>query len=739
MGKKKGIFLALMLTAAVCSTIILIMVILDINSYENENMISRAYVSKMTAALFMDMSADDTSDNNEWYDTYVKENIDRGYMKEGSYDKGFTYGDLKYMLDAMNISLDDIDGTQDIVRRNRSRITPGQWYIVYNYLITYFDAPVVCVDLTIMATPAISGTLEEWQALTDNGVYGFRGLALDSSVDSTIRVLIRDNEILNILEKVSDEVTYRNVWVNSAVNGRVSIYTDGITREFFTDGLSENLENVMADITITHQQLTKVSVKKDTIRGKVLAVNENSIEIDGYGVVPYDADYRVYRLYGGFSEGSYTDILVGYDLQEIVVADGCVCGIIISYPLQVDTIRVIIKNTDYSSIYHGNVKVSSESGFKIINVSDEVVLYEAAANEEVELTRESDILSKGRVRLEAQDGGYLTLSSVKRSYGNPQYPGTLEVAFDENGLYIINDVSMEDYIKRVVPSEMPVSYGIEALKVQSVCARSYAYIQLLKNAYREYGAHIDDSTSYQVYNNVKPDEVSDEAVDATCGKVIKYNGNVIEAFYYSTSCGYGTDTGIWGGNAADYPYIKSRPVGTADKQDLTSNDDFYRFIANRNLNDYDVSFPYYRWRATLTIEDVNEYYGQKAKVGTIKSMSVDKRYAGGIVTVLTVHGSDGDYTVEGEYEIRKFLGNYNIYWRDDRESLFQMNYLPSAYFALRQMTYHGEVTGYEIIGGGYGHGVGVSQNAAYKMTQCGMTYEDIIHFFYDGVSIDTLY
>ncbi len=739
MGKKKGMLLALMLTAAVCSTIILIMVILHINSYEDENMISRAYVSKMTAALFMDMSDTNVPDNNEWYDAYIKENIDRGYMKEGSYDKGFTYGDLKYMLDAMNISLDDIDGTQDIVRRNRSRITPGQWYIVYNYLITYFDAPVVCVDLTIMATPAVSGTLEEWQALTDNGVYGFRGLALDSSVDNTIRVLIRDNEILTVLEKVSDEVTYRNVWVNSAVNGRVSIYTDGITREFFTDGLSENLENVMADITITHQQLTKVSAKKDTIRGKVLSVNENSIEIDGYGVVPYDTDYRVYRLYGGFSEGSYTDILVGYDLQEIVVADGCVCGIIISYPLQVDTIRVIIKNTDYSSIYHENVKVSSESGFKIINVSDEVVLYEAAANEEVELTKESDILSKGRVRLEASDGGCLTLSSIKRSYGNPQYPGTLEIAFDEKGMYIINDVGMEDYIKRVVSSEMPVSYGVEALKVQSVCARSYAYIQLLRNSYREYGAHIDDSTSYQVYNNVRADEVSDEAVDATCGKVIKYNGNVIEAFYYSTSCGYGTDTGTWGGDAADYPYIKSRPIGTADKQDLTSNDDFYRFIANRNLNDYDVSFPYYRWRATLTIEDVNEYYGQKAGVGTIKSMSVDKRYTGGIVTELTIHGSNGDYMVEGEYEIRKFLGNYSIYWRDDRESLFQMNYLPSAYFALRQMSYHGEVTGYEIIGGGYGHGVGVSQNAAYKMTQRGMTYEDIIHFFYDGVSIDTLY
>lgn len=742
MNKKKGIFLIIMICAAVCSSVLLVMVLLRINEDEQGNMITRAEVAKMTAALFSDTSELPAGDGSqEWYDKYIRFLSEQGYMDDKPGLEGFSYGDLTYMLKAMGVSLDDIPGTESIVRRKRSKLSPEQWYVVYNYLIQYYQAPVICLDLTVIGTPANVKGMAEWTALTDGGYYGFEGIALDYHVDSVIRVLVRGQEIVANLSTVSTDVTYRNVWITNGLNGQLDVYMYGIHRDFFVEGLNEELKDVMADLVLSGQQISQLNLKRDTVRGKVLSISDSYVEIEGYGKVPYDEEYRVYKLYGGFSEAAYTDILVGYDMQEFIVADGTVCGITIAYPFEVENIRVLIKTNGFEDIHHQQISVSSSGGIRVLNVADNIVLYEAAAKEVLEFTPDSDYLLNGRIRLEAiGDDAQLSVTSLKRGAGIPEYPGFLEIGLDESGLYLINDVNLEEYLKLVVPAEMPSSYGVEALKVQAVCARSYAYIQLLRNSYREYGAHIDDSTSFQVYNNAGRTKNADEAVDATSGKVIRHKGNVIEAFYYSTSCGHGTNVDIWDEGSGEYGYLTAHTINSERKEiDLTTNDAFYNYIAKRNLNDYDVSFPYYRWRANVSIDEVNEYYGPKANVGTIKSMSIDRRLAGGVAVSLTIHGTEGDYTVEGEYEIRKFLGNYEIYWRNDLESLFQMNYLPSAYIALVERSYGAKVTGYEIIGGGYGHGVGMSQNAAYKMTQRGMDYEKIIHFFYDEVTLDNLY
>lgn len=62
---------------------------------------------------------------------------------------------------------------------------------------------------------------------------------------------------------------------------------------------------------------------------------------------------------------------------------------------------------------------------------------------------------------------------------------------------------------------MPVSFGVNALKCQAVCARSYAYTQLVNNYYSQYGAHVDDSVTFQVYNNTERNEAADTAVEET--------------------------------------------------------------------------------------------------------------------------------------------------------------------------------------------------------------------------------
>ena len=95
----------------------------------------------------------------------------------------------------------------------------------------------------------------------------------------------------------------------------------------------------------------------------------------------------------------------------------------------------------------------------------------------------------------------------------------------------MNSVPFETYLTAVVPSEMPSTYEKEALKAQAVCARSYAYIQLMRADLAAFGAHINDSTSYQVYNKVEAAEASRQAVEETKHEVMTYADEVIEAYY----------------------------------------------------------------------------------------------------------------------------------------------------------------------------------------------------------------
>ena len=94
-----------------------------------------------------------------------------------------------------------------------------------------------------------------------------------------------------------------------------------------------------------------------------------------------------------------------------------------------------------------------------------------------------------------------------------EYPGELQYYEEAQGWVIINEVPLEEYLCRVVPSEMPSGYAAEALKAQAVCARTYAVWQMQEYAYPEYKAHVNDSVSYQVYNNVESQEETRQAVE----------------------------------------------------------------------------------------------------------------------------------------------------------------------------------------------------------------------------------
>ena len=145
----------------------------------------------------------------------------------------------------------------------------------------------------------------------------------------------------------------------------------------------------------------------------------------------------------------------------------------------------------------------------------------------------------------------IILKSVNRNQGIPAYRGTLELVNTEKGIVVVNELSLEEYLYSVVPSEMPASYPEEALCAQAICARTYAYAHMQNAAFPEFGAHVDDSTSYQVYNNILEQERTTTAVKDTYGKLLfTGQGELAGTYYYSTSCGIGSDANVWKTEAA---------------------------------------------------------------------------------------------------------------------------------------------------------------------------------------------
>jgi len=134
------------------------------------------------------------------------------------------------------------------------------------------------------------------------------------------------------------------------------------------------------------------------------------------------------------------------------------------------------------------------------------------------------------------------------------YRGFLRVRNKDGKLIVINDVPLEDYIKGVVPAEMPSSWAFEAHKAQAIAARSYALANLGKRA--KYGYDLTDTPQDQAYNGASGETAgTNSAVDDTKGIVLTYDTKVISA-YYSASAGGQTNTNSWG---TSLPYLRSVP------------------------------------------------------------------------------------------------------------------------------------------------------------------------------------
>lgn len=382
--------------------------------------------------------------------------------------------------------------------------------------------------------------------------------------------------------------------------------------------------------------------------------------------------------------------------------------------IESENIRVLIKSNGFAQITHSEVKLQSDSGL-ILTVGEDSKEY--SASEIITLSPEDEQFSKGTIKVACKDGSdKIGIISLQRGYGNPFYRGSLELFKTAEGIVIVNELPMEQYLYAVVPSEMPASYETEALKAQAVCARSYAYNQTREYSYPEYQAHVDDSTSFQVYGNSKEQTSTICAVNETTGEKMWYNNRVATAYYYSTSCGKTTSIKAWGTNFNENnQYLKSIEV------------------CDEEGNMYEEALPWYRWTATISKQMLCNLLelNTGTEIGNLQSISITKQGDGGIVQQITALGDNGKIIVETENKIRKAFGGsgYTIK-KQDGTIINSTQLLPSAFFTISES---GE--NYILKGGGYGHGIGMSQNGANEMAKAGKTYREILTTFYSDVEI----
>ena len=685
---------------------------------------------------------------SQWYVKYMDFLYQRQWITqeltpatEESAEGFLTYAEADYL--ARQVS-DNLKNRVALTEKNRSKVyPPEEWWTLYEDMCRQLGAWQGEGEVQI-ETLMIYGTFEDvegaaaWQAYTSQGGRGFEGLGIGAYRDKEIRVLVSGKEIIRVIEKLSDSVVYKNIWIKEAGEDQISGYVGSLTRQLPVSSRLKSPEEMtgqVADVYLTNGQVKKIVLKKERIQGKVLEVREDAIEIEGYGEVPMDSDFRVYRLYGEFRRQSLSDVLVGYDVQEFAVADGRICAALTLRPVDAQQIRVLIMDTGFGSIFHDRVTMEFLSS-GVITIGEKEERFQAG---EIRTFQVGDsALSGNRVIIRPDDkNAGIRIPTLSRANGTPQYPGHMEIKEESEGLVIVNEVYLEDYLKRVVPSEMPASYGKEALKAQAVCARTYAWRQIMANGYKNYGAHVDDSINFQVYNNTETHGSTDEAVNETYGKMVMYQGDVAEIYYFSTSCGHTTDGTIWGADPSAFPYLKGVEVKEGGSRlDLTDNQTFAEYIKSCPSG-YESDFSMYRWTTKVTGLQVQQ---KVSGIGNITDITMKERSAGGIGKVLAIEGTAGTKEIRGEGQIRGILGSKDlVIEKQDGETVTGWSSLPSAFITVEKgETDSTGVTSFTIYGGGYGHGVGMSQNGAQGMAKAGKSYRQILELFYPGTEVAEL-
>jgi stage II sporulation protein D len=294
-------------------------------------------------------------------------------------------------------------------------------------------------------------------------------------------------------------------------------------------------------------------------------------------------------------------------------------------------------------------------------------------------------------------------------FADREVRGSVEIRPVPTGFYVRNLLPMETYLYGVVPAEMPGRFPPEALKVQSVLARSYALFQRdIRKPHRVDGYDICDEQHCQVYGGVALEgERTTVAVDSTRGEYLSYLGKPVHSVYSSNCGGYGqTGSEIgWG----SVPYWTGHP----DREETHGLALNHRplYCGPSTFTESVKS----EWVRFSLAEDLEERVRRKKDIGDIRSVSVTARGPSHRATELTIRGAKDILVLRKESDIRRILGMASL-----RSTLFVVD----TFFKDDRPSY------FLIQGQGWGHGVGFCQSGGAGRAQAGQSYHEILtHYF----------
>ena len=385
---------------------------------------------------------------------------------------------------------------------------------------------------------------------------------------------------------------------------------------------------------------------------------------------------------------------------------------------------------------------------------------------------EKDIMNQKEILLLAAEGSSFTVFDVKigidfhwQRSQEQSFCGNLFLSAGSGSSFnLINEISLEDYLRSVISSEMSASAPLEFLKAQAVAARSWLVSMLEKKKTARYFPQLKNEDEIIVWQDVNDHEGFDvcaddhcqryqgitriisenvhEAIKETRGLYLVYAGEICDARYYK-SCGGQTEIYSTAWEDKNYDYLSNVSDDVGRHSPVRSEREAIRWLTgspgaycnttdkkllSKILPAFDQETPdFYRWQVIYSRKELEEIIRKKAGIdfGELRDLIPLKRGPSGRIYKLKIEGSKRVIVVGKELEIRRWLSVSHL--------------LSSAFVVLKTSAVDGSVENFNLIGGGWGHGVGLCQIGAAVMAAKGFKAEEILAHYFTSAEIRKLY
>jgi len=342
-------------------------------------------------------------------------------------------------------------------------------------------------------------------------------------------------------------------------------------------------------------------------------------------------------------------------------------------------------------------------------------------------------------------------------FRNHKYYGAFQYTRLTGGdITIVNVVDMEDYLKGVIPYEMNTLWPLEALKAQAICARTYAALRF--DAHKSYGFDLCCTVCCQSYYGTNAaGEGSDRAVEETAGEYITYDDELCSVFYFSSDGGATEDCENVFTQPLPYlrgvydPYEEYVETGRKNWTFTYTAEEITNILQAKGYNCARIV------SVTPTYTAMGNIYSLKFTDANGKNWTFSKYNASSILysSLYEKYTYSMRFTIKGEGQ----PDNTILYANSNKDVLEDIGevYAVGSDGSVQKVANQGSlsvITGsgveevsiigsgatitadrYIVSGSGWGHNVGLSQFGAKAMAEQGMTYKEILEFYFTGVTV----